>query len=455
MSSINPYSNSEYFSLVSPSQKKARKREEEPISSSSRKRARIDRDANSSDRFIPDRNAMEQAQSSDTFSSKPPETRYQQAVMKACFPSHNPQRTLLFRQPVSLKPGFLVPAKPKSSDWTISDTPVRILAAPNTVDDFYMHTMDWGKGMILAEGKDVFFCTPFDPKKASSQKVSSIPNRILSVKSCFDDSLIAIGDRLTILSIVDIATQKIIRSSPFQDRGYSGVWCISSDPSSSDRSITLSLQGKIIHVDLRQARPAWTTEPSEADCKPCAIEWNASGQLLATGDNWNRVRVFDIRREPPAEQAIYEKTCRAAVKALRWNPRKENVLMAGAGTADQHLYALDVQKKKEVATQNLHAQICDLRWLDEESVVVGTGFSSSETVSVWRYVAYPFGAIERIKGLGQQRQRVLNVVKDPNSGHFATHSIDETVCIWNAKKENPDEEVLKKAKPPRIYDTIR
>lgn len=42
----------------------------------------------------------------------------------------------------------------------------------------------------------------------------------------------------------------------------------------------------------------------------------------------------------------------AAVKALTWNPKYNNILVSGAGTSDRNLRIFDVNQSEELAKQD-------------------------------------------------------------------------------------------------------
>lgn len=67
----------------------------------------------------------------------------------------------------------------------------------------------------------------------------------------------------------------------------------------------------------------------------CGIEWNRNGYVFATGGNDNIVNIWDIRKFKKPTLTIEEH--KAAVRALKWCPWKDNLLATGGGSGDMRL----------------------------------------------------------------------------------------------------------------------
>lgn len=73
---------------------------------------------------------------------------------------------------------------------------------------------------------------------------------------------------------------------------------------------------------------------------------------------------------------ILKKTHKAAIKALGWSKRQNNILATGAGTADRHLRIWDISKKEIIEEIDTGSQICSLVFSQNENeVITSHGFS--------------------------------------------------------------------------------
>ena len=65
--------------------------------------------------------------------------------------------------------------------------------------------------------------------------------------------------------------------------------------------------------------------------------------MLASGGNDNLFFVWDVRK---GHQIVKSAAHRAAVKALAWNPHRQNQVLSGGGTNDQTLKIWNVSTGK-------------------------------------------------------------------------------------------------------------
>lgn len=199
----------------------------------------------------------------------------------------------------------------------------------------------------------------------------------------------------------------------------------------------MGLNGSIVHFDKRQKLEAWRV--SLGGEKVCSIDWNRSNNLIATGDNFSFLNVFDIRKIERGDP-LYKFQAQATIKALQWNPVKPNLLAIGGGIADKHMYLIDLEMQRNICKKDVKFQVCDLTWLDEEHFVIGAGFSSGdqEKLSAWHYRK----EIQTIKNIGYMagKGRALNIVKNPRFAQILAHCADQgdhIIYVW--KLENTEE----------------
>ena len=376
------------------------------------------------DRIIPNRLAMEQAQSAEVYTLKTPRTLYQKALTEAAFPNYSQDRVLLHK-----------PAKPFQANsgapvWKIPNTfYLSLEAAEESIEDFYMHPLDWGHRINYAVDSTVF---SVDPLKKDKITLAAVADSVFvsCVKSSSNLQQIAIGDSKGTLSLFDLESQVISLNKEFGNADSPPIFCVGWRSEISE--LTLGLDSSIIHVDKRLSDPAWTFS-LESGQRICSIDWNRSQTLMGTGNAANLMRVFDLRYMQEKSPVYTLESKGGPIKALQWNPQKSDLLMGGAGILDRHLYIMDLKERKVVCKENVGSPVCDLTWLDDEHVVLGAGDGDLEPLSVWRYTEKD-AFVQKIKGIVAQRGQILNVVKDPKSADFCSHSSAETLCFWHPEK---------------------
>ncbi len=384
-------------------------------SGSSHKRARTQEFY--TDRFIPNHPAMEKADSFATFGISAPQTSYQQELTSAAFPYYDP-KTLLYSAS-----GLYQPVRPPKPVWKMPEGPKIKLDAGKRLDDFYLNPLDWGaRGILYGLDSELM---SYEPKEKLKRTIAKIPGQIFSVKESPEFRRGAIGDNKRSAYVFDLKTGRKINGYLFYGIRSPGVYCLNWR---NGNELTTGLTGRVNHLDLRVNKNVWTVE-TEVE-KTCSIDWNASRQYVATGNNANHVRIYDVRR---LDSPVHHFTHRAAVKALRWNPVNTSILMTGGGSIDKRLSVFDINKERSVSVKDTLAQICDLTWLDSEHAIVGSGIGDPENITLWRFMQST-QSLEKIKGIRTLPGRILSIAKDPNGNDFCTLSSAEELCFWHPER---------------------
>ncbi len=373
------------------------------------------------DRFIPSRGAMYQAKSMDTFELDSPKTLYQKTCIQQLYP-HYSERTLLYSQPKKYEFDHQIP-KPR---WQFPQKAERVLDAPGVCHDFYRNNLDWGKQFLAVNLGN----TSYLWQQSTGQIFhSSVHNRDLSsLKWSPSSCLLACGDMSSSILITDVVAQRTF----FQLPPYDGAAVYSMDWR-SEHEVTFGTIGSIHHMDMRRARPiVWSGNSVQS---VCSLTWNKDNCLLASGNNANQVRIFDIRTSMASPAHAYSH--QAAVKALQWVEGSSHLLLSGGGTADKIIKLYDTRKKMMLCEASAGAQIASMTCLDDRYFVLGLGYSAARNIQFWRYLTQPEKKLELVASVAGQHGRILGVTKNPESAEICSLSDQETLYFWSPVRSTP------------------
>ena len=126
-----------------------------------------------------------------------------------------------------------------------------------------------------------------------------------SVKCSPDGEKIAFGDEKSILNICDLRSDKKCGSKDL----------IASKICSLDWrtpfEVTAGNTRAITHVDLRTGVAAWMIQANSN--LVCSLKWDETKSKLATGNDFNTVRIFDIAKT--AEKNLFHYSHQGSVRA--------------------------------------------------------------------------------------------------------------------------------------------
>lgn len=382
------------------------------------------------DRFIPSRSAMKKAMSQETYNCSHPETLYEKALISQLYPFYS-EKTLLSRDP---KP-FSVTMPQMKRHWEFPKRESRVLDLPEHVNNFYFNNLDWGKKLVGVNLNRTCYAYSPDTKRTIECFTSDAP--LSSIKWNPAGTHLASGNVASVLSIFDVE-----RENKEHEFAHLTATKICSLDWRSPFEVTLGSDGCITHVDLRTRVIAWTTHTDPE--MVCSLKWN--GSMLATGNNSNDVRIFDIARI--AEDSLFHYSHQSGVKALQWNPERPSLLMSGGGTSDQTLKLFDAVKGKQLFEQYVGSQICSMTWLDKNYFVLGLGYNvDGNNLQYWRYF-HDSRKMEKRAQNASQEGRILNLAMDPTSSKFCTSSDRETLYFWE-----PTRGEKTKSKTTSIFDS--
>ncbi len=311
--------------------------------------------SNKSDRFIPSREAMNMAQSVETYSLNAPKTKRKAELLSSLIPFYNPQ-TLLNNLPKRyqiINTNTTAPLSKAEYDFPV--TPNRTFSAED------VSLIDWGKkSLVIVTGTTI---EAYNYENDVKLLIKNHEQKITAVQGSPDGTKIAFSDENSNLYIIDIATKKILFSA--EKIHTSPITCIDWR---NDTQFTVSSKMKMSHYDFHSEIPLWVvnTEPSNSIC---ALKWNADQNYLAISNENNEVIVYlNPSVKDPITGAITilgQYSHPAPVTILKWNPEYASQLVSGGGN-DFYLFDVNATAIKRVKdTVSLNSFI----WLDQNHFV--------------------------------------------------------------------------------------
>ena len=222
---------------------------------------------------------------------------------------------------------------------TLPTAPLRVLDAPDLVDDYYLNTLAWSSANTLAVGlgRDVYLWSASDgsvsvlPRGVDGGAGGGGDDYVSSVAWAADGRHLAVGVAGShSVQLWDVAAGRQLRVL----RGHAArvgslAWAGASLASGGRDSAVLT-------HDVR-ARDHVTARLTAHTGEVCGLAWDAAGELLASGGNDNAVHVWRPRAAAAAApRPVFSFTDHsAAVKALAWCPFQPAVLATGGGAAGE------------------------------------------------------------------------------------------------------------------------
>jgi cell division cycle protein 20 (cofactor of APC complex) len=238
---------------------------------------------------------------------------------------------------------------------TVSQTADRVLDAPDTVDDFYINTLDWGSSnsLAVALGNTLYIWKSDTGSITELYRTQFSEDYITSVQWDPDGHYLAIGTSDCDVQIWNVEKAKMVRSSQSH---VSRVGCLSwngSMLSSGSRS------GEIHHHDVR-AHDMHVTTLRGHNQEVCGLKWSPNGRYLASGSNDCVVNIWDSTSADPWSQPRHRlNEHKAAVKSLAWCPWQTGLLATGGGSADKNVHFWNATSGQCVNTINTDSQVRD------------------------------------------------------------------------------------------------
>ncbi|KAK4324952.1 hypothetical protein Pmani_004441 [Petrolisthes manimaculis] len=309
------------------------------------------------------------------------------------------------------------PMVPKAASTRhIPNVPEKVLDAPELVDDYYLHLLDWSTNnhLAVALNSSVYIWNGGDGAiTALTQLVD--PDYICSLSWIKEGNVLGIGLSSGVTQLWDVAQQKLIRTMDGHQNRVTTLSWNAYILSSGSRS------GHIFNHDVRVAQHHVSTLQGHTQ-EVCGLKWSPDGRLLASGGNDNQVNIWEKGSTTPLHTFTEHQ---AAVKAVSWCPWQNNLLSTGGGTADRTIRLWNCTTGiclKDVAT---NSQVSSIVWSSHyKELVSGHGFSNNQ-LTIWKYPT-----MAKVADLTGHTGRVLELCVSPDGEMVVSAAADETIRIW-------------------------
>jgi cell division cycle 20, cofactor of APC complex len=317
----------------------------------------------------------------------------------------------------------------------VPSAPVRILDAPDIVDDYYLNLISWSKDNILAVAlaRSVYLWN------ASSGEISHLisvegNDYITSVRWCSEPGntkYICVGSHLNEVHVFDGQTLSKMRTMKGATGRIASLSWRQHMISAGDRD------GYIINHDVR-AQTHIVSKYKGHTQEVCGLAWNDDGSCLASGGNENFLCLWDAamsNRNGNQRNSIggnYHrprqtlKQHKAAVKALDWCPFHRGLLASGGGTADRKINFWNSSSGALLNSVDTGSQVCSIIWSKHQRELCSSHGYSENQLILWKYPN-----MIKMKELTGHTARVLNMDISPDGSSIVSAGADETLRFWN------------------------
>jgi cell division cycle protein 20 (cofactor of APC complex) len=317
----------------------------------------------------------------------------------------------------------------------VPSAPMRILDAPDIVDDYYLNLISWSKDNILAVAlaRSVYL---WNAATGDINRLISVEGSdyVTSVCWCHEPGqtrYVAVGTHTNAVHLFDgHALTKLRTLNGARGRIASLCWS-HQFLSAGDRDAT------IINHDVRSAQHVASKYKGHTQ-EVCGLKWNEEGTSLASGGNENYLCLWDAAMSGQrsrqgtvagyAEQAprLVLKQHRAAVKALDWCPFHRGLLASGGGTADRSIKFWNAASGVMQNSVDTGSQVCSIVWSKHQRELCSSHGYSENQLILWKYPS-----MVKIKELTGHTARVLNMDISPDGASVVSAGADETLRFWN------------------------
>lgn len=335
-------------------------------------------------------------------------------------------------------------ARPRPAARVLPQSALKVLDAPNIVDDFYSHPVDWSARNIVAVAlsSSVYL---YNVSSAACEELLTLKENegcVTNLRWTPDGEHLAIGVNTGEVQLWRASTLKQVRSL----KGHSGrigalAWY--------EHILSSGAQDAEVHHHDVRAKDHLVNRliGAHADLV-CGLDYNSDG-VLASGGNDNGVCIWDSIGARTPVHVLTEH--QAAVKAVKWCPFQRNVLATGGGTADRQVCLWNAMTGRLLMSADAESQVTGVLWgAYEKELLTAHGFSRNQ-LSLWKYPALvKMGEIEGHAG------RILGITQSPCGSLICSSSADETLRFWRVfTPGGTEKKAQERAAPNPILKMIR
>ena len=318
--------------------------------------------------------------------------------------------------------------KSKSSTKLVSrhipSAPTRILDAPDLLDDYYLNLLSWSDTNVLAVAlsQTVYL---WNAETGHIDELCNVesegPDAHISSVSWIQEGggHLAVGTSWGKTMLWDVNTQKQLRKMDgHSDRVGALSW---------NRHI-ISSGGRdnlIVNHDVRIAEHNVATLASHTQ-EVCGLAWSPDGMTLASGANDNKLCLWDATASSISRPRYELTEHQAAVKALAWSPHERNLLATGGGTADRCIKFWNTQSGSMLQSVDTGSQVCALQWNPYEKEILSSHGFARNQLCLWKYPT-----MAKVKELDGHTARVLHMAVSPDGSTVVSAAADETLRFWD------------------------
>ncbi|CAL4139176.1 unnamed protein product [Meganyctiphanes norvegica] len=318
------------------------------------------------------------------------------------------------------------PSVPKANSTRhIPSVPERVLDAPELLDDYYLHLLDWScnNHLAVALGASVYIWNAGDGSITALTQMED-PDYICSLAWIKEGNIVAIGLSSGNTQLWDVGQQKLVRTMGGHEGRVTTLSWNSYILSSGSRS------GQIHHHDVRIAEHHVSSLNNHTQ-EVCGLKWSPDGRVLASGGNDNIINLWENGSTTPLFTFTRHQ---AAVKALAWCPWQNNLLASGGGTADRTIRLWNCTTGICLKDVNTNSQVSSLCWnANYKEIISGHGFSNNQ-LTIWKYPQ-----MAKIADLTGHTGRILELCASPDGQMVVSAAADETIRIWKCWAQDKKE----------------